>query len=546
MTEEREQLGKYLLNRIQDHGADHIFTVPGDYLLGFNKICEAHSLIQVNATRENTAAFMADAYARARGLGAVAVTYGVCVNVASALSQAYAERVPLVVISAAPSTEAQAQALALHHLPRPGYNAQLDIFKPVTVDQAVLWDLTHAPWQIERVLETCLREKRPVYIEIPQDLIPLDVNVPAPHLSAKGDVDEAALEEALEEVKQLLHSSKQPVIWVGADITTYHLGDAVQRFAEAHQIPVCGAAHGKTAFSERHPLFIGHYQGELSNDEVRAYVQGADCVLVLGVLQSDVNTGMFTAKLNSGRASVFATADALRIGHHSYERVPFRPFIQRLAAMEGGPRFELSFPRFRGFFEGGFEPEPEAVLTADRVFSCIQKHLKSEHVAVVGIGDSFIAGSQLVLEQDSFVSSAFFMSLGYCVPAAIGTGLALPERRVVAIVGDGDFQMTGTEWGTACRYGVDLVLILLNNAGYGMERPLLEGEFNDICGWKYHRIPEVFGGGQGHLVQKEAEFEKVLEEALGQRGNTTLIEVQMTKGEVSSLLQRFTSLIVKK
>lgn len=540
MSTDRKQLGKYILDRLQDYGADHIFTVPGDYLLGFNKACESHPLIQINGTRENTAAFMADAYARVKGIAAVAITYGVGVNVASALSQAYAERTPLVMISASPNPELRANKY-LHHTTRPGHNAQLEIFRPVTVAQAVIEDLSDAASKIESALEACVRERRPVYIEVSQDLISMDIEIPPPHLSSSIKVDETALEEALLEVQTMLSMAKKPVIWAGAGVTNYRLNDPLLQFAEKHQIPICSSRQGKTVISERHPLFMGAYQGELGAEKVKDYIHSSDCILILGVLPSDLNTGMFTAQIVEEKPCIVANAEELTIRAHSYKNIPFRSFIQRLALVEGVPRFDPQLPQYKGLYEGDFSARPSTALTTDRMFSCIQQLLPKDCIVATGVGDSFFATSELVLEQQSFVSCAFFMSLGYCVPAAIGTALATPDRRVVAIVGDGDFQMTGVEFGTAARFGVDPIVIVLNNQGYGIERPLLEGEYNDISNWKYHLIPELVGGGKGSLAREEEEFEHQLKSALEERGTAHLIEAQVDKMDFSTPLKHFTN-----
>ena len=161
-------------------------------------------------------------------------------------------------------------------------------------------------------------------------------------------------------------------------------------------------------------------------------------------------------------------------------------------------------------------------------------------------GDCLFGSAELIVEENSYFSNAYFATLGFCVPAAIGIQIAYPNRRVIGVVGDGAFQMTCMELSTAVRYGADPVIILLNNHGFATERPLLEGEFNDIGDWNYSQIPKVLNGGVGIHVRTEEEFERALKNSLSTRGQYFLIEVELGKTDFSPALQRFCKLVEQK
>lgn len=537
---ERQSIGKYLLDRLQQMGADHLFTVPGDYSLSLNQLCESHPIVQINATRENTAAFMADAYARQRGIGAVCITYGVGINVVSAMSQAYAERSPLVFICGSPNNRAQNGRFPLHHFPKHGSNAQAEVFKQLTAAQAILSDPATATREIEHALEVCHHEKRPVYIEIPQELVHAEVEVPEHHMAEPVAVSEAAFDECLSELKQLLSQAKRPVLWLGADITRFGLTSELVAFAERHHIPMASALLGKTVVDERHPLYLGVYQGELSSQPLREYMLGCDCLLALGVIINDVNTGGFSADLKN-RSCVIATPSSLSINHHEYSRVPFKRLVQALASQNDLPKYTAPHTPFQSYYALPFEAEKGKRLSSDSIFSCLQHRLGPEHIVVSGVGDSFFGTSELCLGQDGLINNAFFLSLGFCVPAAIGGSFACPDKRLVAVVGDGDFQMSGMELGTASRYGLDPIIVLLNNHGYGIERPLVDGPFNDVAEWNYHQLPAIFGGGQGRMVNTECGFQAALDEAFSSRGEWWLIEADLDRNDLSKALREFSS-----
>src|SRR5205809_1510815 len=171
-------IGEYLIQRLHAHGVRHVFGIPGDYVLGFYEQL-LHSPIRiVNTCDEQGAGFAADAYARIRGLGVVCITY--CVGglkVANSTAGAFAEKSPVVVISGAPGLGERQKDPLLHHKVRE-FDTQKKVFEQLTVASTVLSDPQTALQEIDRVLHAALRYKRPVYIELPRDL----VNVPGiPH-----------------------------------------------------------------------------------------------------------------------------------------------------------------------------------------------------------------------------------------------------------------------------------------------------------------------------------------------------------------------------
>src|SRR5256712_3455524 len=166
-------IGEYLIQRLYDHGARHVFGIPGDYVLGFYDLLEKSKLRIINTCDEQGAGFAADAYARVRGLGAVCITY--CVGglkVANTTAEAFAEKSPVVVISGAPGVREREKNPLLHHKVRE-FDTQARVFKQLTVASTVLTDPQTAFQEIDRVLHAALRYKRPVYIELPRDLVTL-------------------------------------------------------------------------------------------------------------------------------------------------------------------------------------------------------------------------------------------------------------------------------------------------------------------------------------------------------------------------------------
>lgn len=547
-TQQTTSIGNFLLDHLYEHGVRHIFGIPGDYVIRLNRLIDSHAIEFINTTRENTAGYMADAYARTRGLGVACITYGVGINIVNATSQAYVESSPLVIVSGAAGRYESAKGSSMHHLINDPKDmgldtTQLEIFRHITIAQTVLNDPLRAQDEIVRVIGACLRHKKPVYIEFPRDLVDAPLPANPPQDLRRPQSDPHGLQEALEEVRRILAHSKKPIIWAGHDVQIRGLSNSLLQFAERFGIPIVSTLLGKTVVSERHPLFVGVYQGEMSLQEVQDFAHTCDSCLLLGVMLSDVDTGMFTAHLYDEK-KIVATPGGIIIGHHNYPEVLFEDFIKGLATLNDSISFPFAIPSARQRLpKEPFQPVLQEPIHVKRVFDCVQSHIKPDHYIVTDVGDCLFGATDLILEHNSFMASAYFATLGFGTPGAVSVQLALPDRRVIGIVGDGAFQMTCMELSTAVKYHLDPVIIVLNNHGYGTERPLIEGKFNDIHNWNYTKLPELLGGGVGIRATTEREFDDALTQALQQRGTFYLIEVELGRHDFSPAMQRFIKLV---
>ena len=164
-------IGEYLLKKLESYGIEHIFGIPGDYILGFYNLIEQSPIQHVGMTREDAAGYAADAYARTKGMGAVCVTY--CVgglSTVNAVAGAYAEKSPVVVISGSPGIKERGKDALLHHKVR-DFHTQQRIYDEITVATALLDEPFTAFNEIDRVLDAVYRYKRPGYIELPRDMV---------------------------------------------------------------------------------------------------------------------------------------------------------------------------------------------------------------------------------------------------------------------------------------------------------------------------------------------------------------------------------------
>ena len=123
-----------------------------------------------------------------------------------------------------------------------------------------------------------------------------------------------------------------------------------------------------------------------------------------------------------------------------------------------------------------FAAKAESPITISRLFHRLNEQLDEKTIVIADIGDSLFAASELVIrDRTEFLSPAYYTSMGFSIPAALGAQIARPASRVVAICGDGAFQMTGQELSTLVRHHFDPVILVLDNQGYGTERRLHHG-----------------------------------------------------------------------
>lgn len=538
-------IGDYLIQRLAACGVGHVFGIPGDYVLGFYAQLLKSELKIVTTCDEQGAGFAADAYARMRGLGVVCITY--CVGglkVVNPIAGAFAEKSPVVVISGAPGMREREKNPLLHHKVRE-FDTQKRVFDEITVASAVLDDPDTALAEIDRVLHAALRFKRPVYLELPRDL----AAVPGlPHHRTR-EVHETsepqALAEAVAEATAMLDAARQPVILADVEVHRFGMQADALALIERANVPFAATILGKSVLSEQHPLYLGIYEGAMGREEVRRYVEESDCVLLLGAFMTDINLGIYTARLDQGK-SIYTTSEKLAIRHHMYEGVRFKDFVRALTAGDLRRHEPGAIPK---------PPQPHEFVpgrkgervTIARLFERLNEFLDSGMAVVADVGNALFGASDLFIRQHTeFLGPAYYASMGFAVPAALGAQMARPDLRPLVLVGDGAFQMTGMELSTIARCGLNPVIVVLNNTGYGTERLIHDGPFNDILGWQFHRLPEVLGAGRAFLVETETELDEALDSAAKLTGSYCLLDVRLDPLDKSAALGRLAERLSKR
>jgi indolepyruvate decarboxylase len=346
----------------------------------------------------------------------------------------------------------------------------------------------------------------------------------------------------VDEAAALLGRARMPVVIADVELIRFRLQKEFADFLARTGYPFVTLMLGKAVLDEGHPQFIGLYQGDRSRDYVRRRVESADCTLALGAQMTDFNTGGFTVRLDESK-TVSAANRLVRVRHHYYENVRLGEFLAALGARLG--RRDPAALDVRRATEGcvhrrtePYEPAPARPLTVQRFFHRLSHFLEPGGVVLAETGVAlFSAAETLMPDGTTFIGQTFYGSIGYTVGATLGACLAAPGRRVVLVVGDGSFQVTGQDLSTLIRNGLAPVVFLLNNDGYTIERVICDRPYNDIQPWLYHRLAEVFGGGPGFDVRTEGELEEALARAASSEG-LTFIEVHTGRLDCSEALRR--------
>jgi len=527
-------IGKYLIDRLAAAGLRHVFGIPGDYSLKFHGMLEESPMQMVGTCSEAGAGFAADAYARIHGLGAVCVTY--CVgglNLVNSVAGAYAEKSPLIVISGAPGVMERRRSPLLHHVVR-DYTTQRTVFEKITAMAVALEDPVDAPQQIDDAIAACLRQKRPVYLELPRDMVQQRCERPVRRRVKQPESDPEVLAEALAEAQSMLRAAKRPAVLGGVEIHRFGLQEELVYLVERAGYPIAVTLLGKSIITERHPQYLGVYAGAMGSGRVQRAIEKSDCLLILGAFMSDINLGIYTAQLDPSRV-IHATSEGILIKHHRYDSILLGNFINGLAEHPKRNRKRIE-PRRE---PRPFRVQPRRELTVRRLFQRMNEFLDDDSVVICDPGDSLFAAIDLTIHRRTeFISPAYYTSMGFAVPAAVGAQIGNRNTRPVVFVGDGGFQMTGMELSTVVRYNLNPIIFVLNNKGYMTERLIVDGPYNDIHDWAYHRMTDLLGAGWGCEVWREGELEEALEHVRTRTDSFCIVNLQLDPYDKSIALER--------
>ncbi|MDA7641088.1 thiamine pyrophosphate-binding protein [Opitutaceae bacterium] len=531
----------HLIRRFREVAVEQAFGIVGDFALRLFSELSNRGFSVLVTTDEQGAGFAADAYARIRGFGVVATTFGVGgLKVANAAANAWAERVPLLILSGAPGVVERKGEPMLHHRVK-DFDTQLRVFTDLTCAQAVLNSPHNAASEIDRVIQTMISTQRPGYIEVPRDAVTWEIDTSAENIDPDlPPVDAEAQREAIEAVLTQLRGSDSAAIHAGASVERRDLGSALFDLATSLGIPVATSSLARGCFPERHELGLGVYLGALSPDDVVQRIEGADVLLSLGVLQTDLTLGAFTANIDHHRL-ILATDTEVTVGYCTFKDVPLWSFLPALVEASKTESFTITHDPITPHDK--FVPT-NAPNSVERTIAALESHIDSRHSLLLDPGEALFSSVDMRVPTYAH-ASAYYATMGYAVPAALGAGIADPNRRPVVVVGDGAFAMTGLEVAACAFHHVNAIFVVLDNSGYGTQRPILDGPFNDIPSLAVENLPSLIETGLGWKVTTESELDQALSTAVAS-DHVSVVRVMLSKHARSPALSRLGAALAAK
>ena len=517
---------QHVLERLKAIGVDDVFGVPGDYAFPVNDaICNDPRINWIGCSNELNAAYAADGYARIKGVAALCTTYGVGeLSAINGIAGAYAEHLPIFHLVGAPNMSVQQSRAVMHHTLG---NGEYDLFRrmslPVVCADAVMTPQNVA-YETERLIFEALYHRRPVYMAFPADFADQPVLGSAAPIPAPQS-DPAALEAATVAIIAALAQAKTACVLPGILVARTGLQASMQRLIDASGLPFATMFMDKAVLDERQPAFAGMYDGAIMDPDVGAFVEACDCVLTVGTLMSDFNSGAFTARLDAARTLSIAHHHVV-VGARRYANVEMGDILAELARrLPKRDWASLAATSLGAASGGGDDP-----IDVHALYPRWAGFLKPDDILVAETGTASMGlGFALMPAGASFHNQTLWGSIGWATPAAFGAAVAAADRRVVLVTGDGSHQLTAQEIGQFGRLGLKPIIFVLNNDGYLIERLLCKDPkiaYNDIAPWRYTELPHALGC-DGWLTARAAtcgELDAALA-AADQSGSGVYIEV---------------------
>jgi len=594
MMSEQIDLAEYLFTRLRQLGVDSIHGVPGDYNLQALDYVEPAGINWVGNASELSAGYAADGYGRIKGISALVTAFGVGeLSAINAVGGAYAEMSPVVHVVGTPPTAAQDAKLCLHHSLGDGnFRVFADMYAKLTVAQANLTDAATAPSLIDQTLRECVLQSRPVYVELPTNMVkakvssrglkfPIDLTIP--------HNDEGFEDAEVELILARIYAAKQPFIIVDGFTSALGITKEANELVRVTGFPTSTTSFGKSIVNETYDNFFGIYAGEAGKQVYRPWVESCDLILRIGSLYSDVNTYGFSTKTHPKYTIDFHRNSVEIGGTNSFTNAHVKPLLQKLLSRLDASKLphydplpDLGSPRY--LLESLPKTQPNDTIDQATFWQRISPFFRSGDILLTETGTPAIGGRDFVLPpQTTLINSGIWLSIGYMLGAAQGAAMAHrdiihaitatstkrdengayvtdvpPSRRssqhtfsgrTILFIGDGSLQMTVQSISDVIRNKLPLTIFVINNDGYTIERFIhgMKAPYNDVQPWRYLFAPQYFGADMDDasypIVTKRAANYGELWEVVGEKSvrdgkGLTIVEVMMDREDAPDALKK--------
>ncbi len=548
----------HLVDRLAELGVDRVFGVPGDYSLAMLDHVTHHPTVRwTGCTNELNAGYAADGYGRLRGIAALCTTFGVGeLSAINAIAGSYAEHVPVVHVVGAPALSSQALRRPVHHTLGDGkFGHFTAMHADITCARASLTP-EDAVTEIDRVLRTVRDRRLPGYLVVPADVAAAPAERATAALPPPVDTtDPEALAGFVDTARRLLEAASTPDdVTVLAGLSVHRLGatETLDRLLAAGPLPHATTPWAKSLVDESAPRFAGTYTGATSPPATRSAVEDAAVLVVAGVQFTDLNSGMFTQHITRGR-TIDVGPWSVAVGAATFAPVELptalaalEPLVAEVAARRTGPAPTAPLAAPASAVEAAPDDEPLGQTALWREVGAL---LRSGDIVLADQGTSFYGMAPHRLPAGvTFVGQPLWASIGYTMPALLGTCTARPGQRGVLLIGDGAAQMTATELATVLRERIPAVIVVVDNDGYTVERAIHgpDEPYNDITPWDWPLLVKALGGGDrvaAARVTSVGALRAALADADAHPRRVTLVQAVVPRDDVPELLASLTRVL---
>ncbi|KAH8799750.1 thiamine diphosphate-binding protein [Xylogone sp. PMI_703] len=549
------KVAEYLFTRLHQLGIRSLFGVPGDYNLRLLDYVVPSGLHWVGNCNELNAAYSADGYARVQRLGALVTTFGVGeLSALNGIAGAYAEKAPVIHIVGTPSREIQDTRRFMHHAFDDGdYRRFAAMSTHITVAQANLVDPRTIPEQIDWILQQALLHSRPVYLAVPDDIV--DVQVSASNLESNISIPSfpASSQDSqiLSQVLHRIYSAKQPLLFVDGETRALGVIDEVNTLVEKTSWPTWTSVFGKGLINEQLPNVYGFYGGAFGDKESKSYFESADLIISIGPHYSDTNSLSFSAIPNPSK-TVTISSNLIRIGDATYRDTSKGFLSQLLQNLDYARVPKITGPEKPAINQSQeAKTNPDKLITQDGFYRTVNPLFREGDIILTETGTAAHGGRGFSLPPNTrFFTAVTWLSIGYMLPATLGAALAQREKagaksRAILFIGDGSLQMTVQEISTMIKEDLNIIIFIINNEGYTIER-VIHGRkqvYNDVAAWNHTHALRLFGADEEHAQKNMftartwAELQNVIDSKPIQEGNgVRIVEVFMGREDAQGVL----------
>ena len=430
----------------------------------------------------------------------------------NAIAGAYAERAPVVHIVGTPSRSLQKSRARVHHTLNDGdFDKFGQMQEPVTVAQAVISDARTGPDEIDTALQQCLLHSRPVRIAIPTDMV--EARVPAARLKVEIPVPFTAPEQPSEKlvssrILERMYAAKSPVILVDGETPGFDILDEVQHLIKVSKWPTLVSEFGKGLVDETWPNYFGVF-----SPVQKSFVDSCDLVLCFGPHHSSTNSFGQTTVPNA-KITISFTGTSVVLDGEEVRDIPAKNIVSKLVRQLDSAKLKQQLPERPVQAKVEATPAPsdsELVSQAGGFWQRVNSLLREGDIVLGETGTAGFGVREFKLPSHTrLMNPVTWLSIGYMLPATLGVSVAqrdlvaqkayhgLENQRAILFIGDGSLQMTVQEISTMIHQKLNIIIFVLNNDGYTVERYVhgRKAKYNDVAPWRYLAAPQLFGADE--------------------------------------------------